>query len=68
MHFFRNGWNARRIPDYPDAYYTLNMVASAGSAITIISIIIFLYVIFDLVRLKKWKKINQKYWEIMKAC
>jgi cytochrome c oxidase subunit 1 len=56
MHFLGMAGMPRRIPDYPDAYYTLNMVSSAGSAITIISIIIFLYVIFDLVRLKKDEK------------
>ena len=56
MHFLGMAGMPRRIPDYPDAYYTLNMVSSAGSAVTIISIIIFLYVIFDLVRLKKDEK------------
>jgi heme/copper-type cytochrome/quinol oxidase subunit 1 len=53
MHFLGMSGMPRRIPDYPDAYYTLNMVASAGSAITIISIIVFLEVIFELVRLRK---------------
>jgi cytochrome c oxidase subunit 1 len=56
MHFLGMAGMPRRIPDYPDAYYTLNIVSSIGSAITIISIIIFLYVIFDLVRLKKDEK------------
>jgi heme/copper-type cytochrome/quinol oxidase subunit 1 len=39
----------RRIPDYPDAYYFLNMVSSAGSAITIVSIIVFVEVINQLI-------------------
>jgi heme/copper-type cytochrome/quinol oxidase subunit 1 len=53
MHFLGMSGMPRRIPDYPDAYYTLNMVSSAGSAVTIISILIFLEIIFELVRLKK---------------
>jgi len=48
MHFLGMSGMPRRIPDYPDAYYTLNMVSSWGSAVTIVSIIIFLVVLFDL--------------------
>jgi hypothetical protein len=52
MHFLGMSGMPRRIPDYPDAYYTLNMVSSAGSAITIISILVFLQVIYELVLLR----------------
>jgi len=48
MHFLGMAGMPRRIPDYPDAYYTLNLVSSLGSAITIISIIVFLFVLFYL--------------------
>ena len=53
MHFLGMSGMPRRIPDYPDAYLTLNIVSSAGSIITIISIIVFLEVINDLVYQKK---------------
>jgi len=53
MHFLGMSGMPRRIPDYPDAYYTLNMVCSVGSAITIVSIIVFLAVIFELINLRK---------------
>jgi len=53
MHFLGMSGMPRRIPDYPDAYLTLNIVSSAGSIITVISIIVFLEVINDLVYQKK---------------
>lgn len=49
MHFLGMSGMPRRIPDYPDAYYFLNMVSSAGSAITIVSIIVFVEVINQLI-------------------
>jgi heme/copper-type cytochrome/quinol oxidase subunit 1 len=48
MHFLGMSGMPRRIPDYPDAYYFLNAVSSAGSAITIISILIFIEIINQL--------------------
>jgi len=53
MHFLGMSGMPRRIPDYPDAYHFLNMVSSAGSAITIVSIIVFIEVINDLIYQKK---------------
>jgi len=49
MHFLGMSGMPRRIPDYPDAYYFLNAVCSAGSAITIVSIIIFIEIINQLI-------------------
>jgi heme/copper-type cytochrome/quinol oxidase subunit 1 len=49
MHFLGMSGMPRRIPDYPDAYYFLNMVSSAGSAITIVSIIVFVEIINQLI-------------------
>ena len=57
MHFLGMAGMPRRIPDYPTAYYGFNLMCSVGSVITIISIIIFLQVIFKLV--KYGKKENQ---------
>lgn len=37
----------RRIPDYPDAFAGWNAISSFGSLISIISVILFAYVIYD---------------------
>ena len=42
MHFLGISGMPRRIPDYPDAYQGWNKVASLGSMISMVSIIIFL--------------------------
>jgi cytochrome c oxidase subunit 1 len=47
MHFLGLAGMPRRIPDYPDAYNAWNVVASAGSFITMGAVLFFGYVIFD---------------------
>lgn len=42
MHFLGIAGMPRRIPDYPDAYQGWNKVASLGSMISMVSILIFL--------------------------
>ncbi len=37
----------RRIPDYPDAFAGFNAISSFGSLVSITSVIIFGYVIYD---------------------
>lgn len=37
----------RRIPDYPDAFAGYNAISSFGSLISIVSVILFAYVIYD---------------------
>lgn len=37
----------RRIPNYPDAYFGWNFLASFGSIISLISLILFFYVIYN---------------------
>jgi len=49
MHFLGCMGMPRRIPDYPDAFAAWNDVASLGSIISVFSIIIFFYMIYDLV-------------------
>ena len=46
MHFLGISGMPRRIPDYPDAYEGWNKVASLGSMISMVSIIIFLLLIY----------------------
>jgi len=47
MHFLGLAGMPRRIPDYPDAYETWNNVASLGSFITVIGVLIFFYLLFQ---------------------
>jgi cytochrome c oxidase subunit 1 len=46
MHFLGLAGMPRRIPDYPDAYFNWNLIASFGSYISIISAVFFFYVVF----------------------
>ena len=45
MHFLGAAGMPRRIPDYPDAYAGWNMVASVGSYISAIGVLVFLFVV-----------------------
>lgn len=38
----------RRIPDYPDAFIGWNYIASLGSMISLVSTVLFLYIVYDL--------------------
>ena len=49
MHFLGLAGMPSRIPDYPDAYYLLNIVSSSGSAITIVSLVVFIEIISQLI-------------------
>jgi heme/copper-type cytochrome/quinol oxidase subunit 1 len=40
----------RRIPDYPDAFEGWNYVSSIGSLISVVATVIFLYVVYDMIR------------------
>ncbi|HEX9568950.1 MAG TPA: cytochrome c oxidase subunit I [Rhodospirillales bacterium] len=44
MHFLGLAGMPRRIPDYPDAYAGWNMVASIGSYISAVGVVLFLYI------------------------
>jgi heme/copper-type cytochrome/quinol oxidase subunit 1 len=48
MHFLGLAGMPRRIPDYPDAFASWNYIASFGSMISIVSLFIFFYMVYDL--------------------
>jgi len=47
MHFLGIAGMPRRIPDYPDAYLVFNKMASYGANISLLSGILFLYIILE---------------------
>lgn len=51
----------RRIPDYPDAYAGWNYVSSVGSIISIVAVIVFGVVIYDLFTNEKFVSYNPWY-------
>jgi heme/copper-type cytochrome/quinol oxidase subunit 1 len=53
MHFLGLAGMPRRIPDYPDAYAGWNMIASFGSYISVISVILFFFIIYVTLTQKK---------------
>lgn len=57
MHFSGLAGMPRRIPDYPDALHLLNVISSIGSAVTVVSIIIFVEVINELLYWRKRENI-----------
>ena len=52
MHLLGVAGMPRRIPDYPDAFYTFNKIASWGSEISAFSLVIFLGVFIEAFYLK----------------
>ena len=48
QHFLGLAGMPRRIPDYPDAFSGWNAISSFGSLVSVIAIIIFSYIIYDI--------------------
>ena len=46
MHFLGLAGMPRRIPDYPDAYAGWNAIASFGSYISAVSVVLFFYIVY----------------------
>nr|QDA21771.1 cytochrome c oxidase subunit 1 [Proschkinia sp. SZCZR1824] len=56
MHFLGVAGMPRRIPDYPDAFYVFNKIASWGSYVSGFSVILFFFVLIDSLLSKNIKK------------
>lgn len=48
MHFLGLAGMPRRIPDYPDVYWSWNYISSVGSLVSVIGVFLFLFLIYDL--------------------
>jgi cytochrome c oxidase subunit 1 len=65
MHFLGVAGMPRRIPDYPDAFAYWNNLASLGSMISLVSLLVFFYVLYDLFVNKNGKAehlVGNAYW------
>ncbi|TQF78733.1 cytochrome c oxidase subunit I [Elioraea sp. Yellowstone] len=60
MHFLGLQGMPRRYPDYPDAFWGWNMVASIGSYISFASVLLFLYIVYKIFASKE--KVADNYW------
>lgn len=60
MHFLGINGMPRRIPDYPDAFAGWNYVASVGSIISLVSLFLFIYIMYDQLVNGLENKINNK--------
>lgn len=47
MHFLGLAGMPRRIPDYPDAYAEWNAICSFGSYVSLVSVALFFYIVYD---------------------
>ena len=66
MHFLGLAGMPRRIPDYPDAFSGWNYIASFGSYVTTIGIVLFIYILYETffhgepVGKNVWEDINER--------
>jgi heme/copper-type cytochrome/quinol oxidase subunit 1 len=60
MHFLGAAGMPRRVPDYPDAFAGWNMVASIGSYISAVGILLFIFIV--IYTLMKGKKCEANPW------
>nr|YP_011017753.1 cytochrome c oxidase subunit 1 [Polysiphonia morrowii]WQF69599.1 cytochrome c oxidase subunit 1 [Polysiphonia morrowii] len=52
MHFLGLAGMPRRIPDYPDAYFNWNIIATYGSYVALLSTLFFFYLVFEAISSK----------------
>lgn len=64
MHFLGMAGMPRRIPDYPDAFHGWNSIASFGSAVSLLSVFVFLYLVYDAFASEKNEVLVSDYWNV----
>jgi heme/copper-type cytochrome/quinol oxidase subunit 1 len=47
MHFLGLAGMPRRIPDYPDMYWSWNWISSVGSLVTVFGVFVFFFLVWD---------------------
>ena len=62
QHFLGLAGMPRRIPDYADAFTAWNKISSFGSLISVVSTVLFAYIIFDI--FANGKKVNENPWAV----
>jgi len=62
MHFLGLAGMPRRVPDYPDAFAGFNLIASYGSLISFVSVLLFFYVVFQTLTNKKGFNQPNTFW------
>jgi len=63
MHFLGLAGQPRRIPDYPDAYTGWNDIASYGSMISLVSVVILFFVLYSIFHMPaQYKPLQDNYW------
>nr|NP_644681.1 cytochrome c oxidase subunit I [Naumovozyma castellii]AAM34591.1 cytochrome c oxidase subunit I [Naumovozyma castellii]ATV99271.1 cytochrome c oxidase subunit 1 [Naumovozyma castellii]ATV99282.1 cytochrome c oxidase subunit 1 [Naumovozyma castellii]ATV99293.1 cytochrome c oxidase subunit 1 [Naumovozyma castellii] len=60
MHFLGINGMPRRIPDYPDAFAGWNYISSIGAVVSMISLLLFVYILYDQLVNGLTNKINNK--------
>lgn len=64
IHFLGLSGFPRRIPDYPDCFAGWNFISSFGSIISIVSSLLFIYILFDLLSIHHVNGLTNNYWNI----
>lgn len=63
QHFLGLAGMPRRIPDFPDAYAPWNFISSFGSIVSLVSTLLFMYIIYDIFANGKLV-FNNNYWSL----